>query len=67
MPPESNMQKMHIAGSGKPITLYSLDVIISVGYRVKSNEDTRFRIWASRILKDYLVQGYALNQQRFEA
>lgn len=43
---------------------YSLDVIISVGYRVKSPEGTRFRIWANRILKDYLVQGYALNQQR---
>ena len=43
---------------------YSLDVIISVGYRVKSPEGTRFRIWANRILKDYLVRGYALNQQR---
>lgn len=43
---------------------YSLDVIISVGYRVKSPEGTRFRIWANRILKDHLVQGYTLNQQR---
>ncbi|ADE12656.1 filamentation induced by cAMP protein Fic [Sideroxydans lithotrophicus ES-1] len=65
--PESNMQKMHIANSDRPITLYSLDVIISVGYRVKSPEGTRFRIWANRVLKDYLVQGYALNQQRLEA
>jgi prophage maintenance system killer protein len=65
--PESNMQKMHIANSDKPVTLYSLDVIISVGYRVKSPEGTRFRIWANRVLKDYLVQGYALNRQRLEA
>jgi hypothetical protein len=58
---------LHIANSdGKAGNLahYNLDVIISVGYRVKSPEGTRFRIWASRILKDYLVQGYALNQQR---
>ena len=61
---KSNMQKMHIASVDKPTVLYSLDVIISVGYRVKSPEGTRFRIWANRVLKDYLVQGYALNQQR---
>jgi hypothetical protein len=46
---------------------YNLDVIISVGYRVKSSQGTQFRIWANRVLKDYLVQGYALNQQRLEA
>lgn len=61
---ESNMQKLHNAFSDKPITAYSLDVIISVGYRVKSPEGTRFRIWANRILKNHLVQGYTLNQQR---
>jgi prophage maintenance system killer protein len=65
--PESNMQKMHIANSDKPVTLYSLDVIISVGYRVKSTEGIRFRQWSNRVLKDYLVQGYALNKQRLEA
>ena len=43
---------------------YSLDVIISVGYRVKSKQGTQFSIWANRVLKDYLVQGYALNRQR---
>ncbi len=64
LPEKSNMQKLHNAFSDKPVTTYSLDVIISVGYRVKSPEGTRFRIWANRILKDYLVQGYALNQQR---
>lgn len=51
----------------REIEHYSLDVIISVGYRVKSKQGTQFRIWANRILKDYLVQGYALNQQRLEA
>ena len=46
---------------------YNLDAIISVGYRVNSKQGTQFRIWANRVLKDYLVQGYALNQQRLEA
>ena len=64
---ESNMQKMHIAHSDKPTACYSLDVIISVGYRVKSTQGTRFRIWANRVLKDYLVQGYALNTHRLQA
>lgn len=45
---------------------YNLDVIISVGYRVKSQQGTQFRIWATQRLKDYLVQGYAINQQRFD-
>lgn len=49
---------------GRDIEHYNLDVIISVGYRVKSPEGTRFRIWANRILKDHLVRGYTLNQQR---
>lgn len=59
----------HTADDGKTYQVdnYNLDVIISVGYRVKSIEGTRFRIWANRILKDYLVQGYALNKQRLEA
>lgn len=63
---EGNMQKMHIANSDKPVELYSLDVIISVGYRVKSPRGTQFRIWATRTLKEHLVRGYTLNQQRFE-
>ncbi|MFT3703653.1 MAG: RhuM family protein [Agriterribacter sp.] len=45
---------------------YNLDVIISVGYRVKSRQGTRFRQWATQRLKDYLVQGYAINQKRLE-
>lgn len=62
---KSNMQKKHIANSDKPVVLYSLDVIISIGYRVKSQQGTRFRIWASKILKDHIVKGYTFNEQRF--
>jgi prophage maintenance system killer protein len=58
------MQKMHNAFSDKPIALYNLDVVISVGYRVKSQRGTQFRIWASSVLKEYLIKGYALNQRR---
>lgn len=47
----------------RKIEFYSLDVIISVGYRVKSKQGTQFRIWATRILKDYLLKGYALNNR----
>lgn len=45
---------------------YNLDVIISVGYRVKSQQGTRFRQWATKLLKQHLTQGYTLNKQRFE-
>ncbi len=61
---KSNMQKMHIANSDKPVTFYNLDVIISVGYRVKSQRGTQFRQWATQRLKDFLVKGYALNEKR---
>ncbi|WP_328515339.1 virulence RhuM family protein [Marinobacterium marinum] len=64
LPEESNMQKVHIAGSDKPVALYSLDVIISVGYRVKSQRGVQFRQWATSVLKQHLVQGYTLNQKR---
>jgi hypothetical protein len=60
------MQKMHITNSDKPVTFYSLDVIISVGYRVKSPQGVKFRQWATRLLKEHLTKGYTLNQQRFE-
>lgn len=60
---KSNMQKMHIPNSDKPVTFYNLDVIISVGYRVKSKQGTQFRIWATNVLRDYLLKGYALNQR----
>ena len=59
----SNMQILHNTFSKyKPTKVYSLDVIISVGYRVKSQRGTQFRIWANRILKEYLVKGYAVNK-----
>ena len=64
--PKSNMQKMHIAISDKPITLYSLDVVISVGYRVKSHRGTQFRIWATQRLREYLIKGFALDDQRLK-
>jgi prophage maintenance system killer protein len=64
---KSNVQNLHIAGSDKPVAFYSLDVIISVGYRVKSVSGTHFRQWATRLLKEHLTQGYTLNQERFEA
>jgi hypothetical protein len=60
---KSNMQKMHIANSDKPVAFYNLDVIISVGYRVKSKQGTQFRIWATRLLKEYLLKGYAVNSR----
>ena len=58
---KSNVQILHIANSDKPVTLYNLDVIISVGYRVKSLRGTQFRIWANKVLKEYLIKGFAMN------
>lgn len=60
---KSNMQKMHIPNSDKPVVFYSLNVIISVGYRVKSKQGTQFRIWATSILREYLIKGFAINQR----
>ena len=53
-------------GKSYNTNFYTLDVIISVGYRVKSKEGTKFRIWANSILKDYLIKGYALNKERLQ-
>ena len=64
---ESNVQKMHIPNSDRPVQLYSLEVIISVGYRVKSNRGVEFRQWANRVLKQYIMQGYAINEKRLAA
>ena len=59
----------YTAADGKvyDVDYYNLDVIISVGYRVKSKQGTQFRIWATSILKDYMLKGYAVNQKRLEA
>lgn len=60
----SNMQILHNTFSKyKPTKVYSLDVIISVGYRVKSKRGTQFRIWANKILKSYIIKGYAINDK----
>ena len=58
-----NVQFLHIPLSDKPIKLYSLNVVISVGYRVKSIRGTQFRIWATNVLRDYLLRGYAVNER----
>lgn len=52
---------------GRQVEHYNLDVVISIGYRVKSQRGTRFRIWATQRLKEYLLKGYTLNQQRFDS
>ena len=59
---ENNVQNLHVNGVKKTVPFYTLDVIISVGYRVKSINGTRFRQWANKILKDYLIKGYVINQ-----
>lgn len=64
---ESNLHFLQIANSDKPVKYYSLDVIISVGYRVKSVQGTQFRIWATQRLRDYIVKGFALNDERFKS
>ena len=60
---KSNLHFLQTPNSDRPTRLYDLDVIISVGYRVKSQRGTQFRRWASRILKEYMLKGYAVNQQ----
>lgn len=61
---KTNMHFLHIANSDRPVTYYSLDVIISVGYRVKSKRGVEFRRWANSVLKQYILQGYAVNDHR---
>ena len=70
LPRDNNVHFLHVNNVKKPVPFYNLDVIISVGYRVKSKRGTQFRIWANKILKDYLIKGYAVNnklsQQKFD-
>ena len=63
---KSNVGFSDFANSDKPVKVYNLDVIISVGYRVKSQNGVLFRKWANKILKDYMLKGYAINQKRLE-
>ena len=60
----NNTQKMRVVGVKQSIHMYNLNVIISVGYRVKSNRGTIFRIWANKVLKEYLLKGYVINENR---
>ena len=62
----SNVQKMHVAHSAKPVSYYSLDVIISVGYRVNSVQATAFRKWATSVLREYMIKGFALDDERLK-
>ena len=61
---KSNMQKMHIAKSDKPVKFYSLDIVLAVGYRTNSNKAIEFRRWATKILKEYITNGYAINSEK---
>ena len=63
LPKDNNTQNLRVIGVKRSVPFYSLDVIISVGYRVKSLRGTQFRIWANRVLKEYLVKGYAVNER----
>ena len=64
---KSNVQFLHIANSDKPVKFYSLDVIISVGYRVKSHRGTQFRIWATGHLKEFIIKGFTLDDERLKS
>lgn len=61
---ENNTQNLRVVNVKQSVTFYSLDVIISVGYRVKSKRGTEFRRWANTVLKQYILNGYAANQER---
>jgi len=63
---KSNVQNLHIGGSDKPVKFYNLDVIISIGYRVKSKRGTQFRIWATKTLKEYIIKGFVLDDNRLK-
>ena len=61
---KSNVQKMHIANSDKPVKFYSLDVVLAVGYRTNSKKAIEFRKWATKILKQYIINGYVINSEK---
>ena len=63
---KSNLQKMQIANSDKPVGFYSLNVIIAVGYRTNSAIATQFRIWATKILNEYIVKGFTMDDERLK-
>src|SRR3989344_1728663 len=61
---KTNVQKMHIPNSDKPVEFYSLDMILAVGYRANSSRAIHFRQWATKVLKQYLIKGYVINEKR---
>jgi len=61
---ESNVQKMHIPNSDKPVAFYSLDIILSVGYRANSVRAMQFRQWATKILHEHITKGYTINRRQ---
>ncbi len=63
---ENNTQKMRVDGVKQLVSYYNLDVIISVGYRVKSLEGVRFRKWATARIKEYIIKGYAMDDERLK-
>ena len=63
---KSNVQKMHIPNSDKPVEFFSLDVILAVGYKANSPKASAFRRWVSNVLKQYLVDGYAVNEKQLQ-
>lgn len=64
---DNNTQKMRVVGVKQKVPFYSLDVVISVGYRVKSKRGVEFRRWANSVLKQYMLEGYAINYKRLGA
>ena len=64
LPIESNVQKLHITPADKPTQFYSLDVIISVGFRVNARRGVQFRIWANKNLKEYMIKGFVMDDER---
>ncbi len=61
-----NVQFLHVANSTKPVSYYNLDVIISVGYRISSMQATQFRQWATQTLRDYVIKGFVLDDERLK-
>ena len=64
LPQENNTHFLSVDGVKQPVAFYSLDMIISVGYRVNSSRATQFRIWATNVLKEYIVKGFAMDDDR---
>lgn len=63
---KSNVEKIDIAGSDKPVKIYNLNVIIAVGYRVNLKKATQFRIWATKVIKEYITKGFVLDDERLK-